>query len=271
MTRAILELASSGYTIVRSALLPEVIAAIAAPVSAQLETTSFSLGPFYGSRTKRVGKLLTRAPASVKLVLHETCLQAARHFIKPGHRDFGLNLTQAIAVHPGARAQVPHRDDAMWPLPPYPGEHLVNVLWPLTSFKAENGATRVWPRSHRAGVHEAASSIIAEMEPGDALIMLGSTKHAQGENLSSEVRSCVVIGYQAAWLLPAENPWLSYPPETVRGWPTELSDLIGYRRIAPNLNGVDCRAPLAGPGGATDHLLPEQARALEALRQPCEA
>ncbi|GLV23869.1 hypothetical protein TomTYG45_03110 [Sphingobium sp. TomTYG45] len=47
-----------------------------------------------------------------------------------------LNTTQAIAVHPGAPAQLPHRDQDMWRGPVGEIEYLVNVMWPLTPFGA---------------------------------------------------------------------------------------------------------------------------------------
>jgi hypothetical protein len=43
-----------------------------------------------------------------------------------------LNTTQAIGVHPGAPAQLPHRDQDMWRGPVGEIEYLVNVMWPLT-------------------------------------------------------------------------------------------------------------------------------------------
>ncbi|HEV2567906.1 phytanoyl-CoA dioxygenase family protein [Sphingomonas sp.] len=266
MTAAISgKLERDGFAIIRSAIPTSLARSIASLVAVELDNVGFSSGPFYGSGTKRIGRLLARVPETRELVMHPELLRAARDCIVPHHREVTLNLTQAIAVHPGARAQVPHRDDAMWPLPAPTGEHLVNVLWPLTSFRAENGATRVWPRSHRGSPAPEGPATVAAMEPGDALVMLGSTRHAQGANLSGMVRTCLVVGYKAAWLLPSENPWLSYPPNLARTWPQALRELVGYGRIAPNLNGVDCRDPLEQGDGAVDHLLPEQVDALHAL------
>lgn len=265
------DLASNGWAIVHGAADPARIAQFGADLADDIAGTPFSEGLFYGNRTQRFGRLLARSPIAADLVLDPVIHGAAREVIGAGYPHVGLNLTQLIAVHPGARAQVPHRDDEMWPIPSPCGEHLVNVLWPLTRFRAENGATLVWSGSHRGALGPVADAPVpAEMDPGDALIILGSTLHAQGANRSDEVRSCAVIGYHAAWLLPSENPWLSYPPDMVAGWPTALRDLVGYRRLPPNLNGVDCRCPAemfdAGAGGrgqgAVDTLWPHQEEGL---------
>lgn len=252
-----------GFAIVRGAVPPATIEQLAADLAADIEATPFSSGPFYGSSTKRFGRLLTRSAIARDLALHPTMFGAASAILRRTYPHIGLNLTQLIAVHPGAPSQVPHRDDAMWPVGAPIGEHLVNVLWPLCPFRADNGATQIWGLSHRGYDGAAAPELeIAEMMPGDALIVLGSTLHAQGANESNEVRTCMVVGYRAAWLLPSENPWLSYPPEVVRTWPDELRDLIGYRRLPPNLNGVDCRCPSEAFGtagsGAVDELWPHQ-------------
>ena len=253
----------AGWAIVRGAADPEQIRRLAMDLEAQVGATPFSEGLFYGARTRRFGRLLSRSREVAPLVLDPELLGAATEVIARTHAHVGLNLTQLIAVSPNAPAQVPHRDDEMWPLVQPKGEHLVNVLWPLTPFRTDNGATRVWTGSHRAGGSAAQEQPdVAVMEPGDALVVLGSTLHAQGANVSGQVRTCMVVGYHAAWLLPGENPWLSYPPHEVVDWPRELLDLVGYRRLPPNLNGVDCRCPAelleARGAGAVDVLWPAQ-------------
>lgn len=265
------ELDASGYAIIRGAASPGAVRRIAEDLGPAIERTPFSVGPFYGSRTKRFGRLPSRSAATIDLIVDPVLLDVARTVIGRHHPDVGLNLTQLISVHPDAPAQVPHRDDEMWPIPSPVGEHLVNVIWPLTLFRRENGATLVWPGSHR-GTDAASGPIVAEMEPGDALVVLGSTLHAQGANTSREVRTGIVVGYRAAWLLPGENPWLGHPPTEAVDWPTEFTDLLGYRRLAPNLNGVDCRCPSellrgdAAGTGAVDTLRPAQIEGLRRFR-----
>jgi ectoine hydroxylase-related dioxygenase (phytanoyl-CoA dioxygenase family) len=70
-------------------------------------------------------------------------------------------------------------------------EYLVNVMWPLTRFTRDNGATRIWPGTHggKALVPEPDTLPVAiEMEPGSALLFLGSALHGAGANNTAEVR-----------------------------------------------------------------------------------
>src|SRR3546814_7250334 len=94
-------------------------------------------------------------------------------------------------------------------------EYLMNVMWPLTPFTEENGATIIWPRSHgvEALIEQPKEApVVAEAEPGDAIIFLGSTLHGAGGNRTMDVRRGIIISYCLGWLKPYENQWLAYPP-----------------------------------------------------------
>jgi ectoine hydroxylase-related dioxygenase (phytanoyl-CoA dioxygenase family) len=145
---------------------------------------------------------------------------------------------------------------------------LVNVIWPLTPFTADNGATRVWPRSHgRAALEPDPPQLplAAEIEPGSALLFLGSTLHGAGANCTREVRRAVVIGYSLGWLKTYENQYLADPPEVARAFPAELAALVGYRQHRPNLGNFEGQCPSVllrqdrdAPLGAIDALRPDQ-------------
>src|SRR5690606_14015274 len=170
---------------------------------------------FYGATTKRFGRLLIRSRHAAALVQHRLILGAVEAVLGPWCDCIQLNVTQAIGIHPGAPAQMPHRDQDMWRAPAGEAEYLVNVIWPLTRFTAENGATLVWPGSHGANAlapEPRSAPLAAEMEPGDALLFLGSTLHGAGANRTNEVRRGIVVGYSLGWLKPYENQWLAYPP-----------------------------------------------------------
>src|SRR3546814_4178259 len=112
---------------------------------------------------------------------------------------------QAIEIHPGEIAQLPHRDQDMWAGDKGRIEYLVNVMWPLTPFRAQNGATVAWPGSHGARALEAApfeAGTAIRCDPGDAILFLGSTLHHCGANLSDAPRRGVVVGYSLGWLKP---------------------------------------------------------------------
>lgn len=262
------QLFDQGWCIIPNALPESIIAALDADLSPAFAATPFSQGPFYGETTKRFGRLLTRSSHAEVLVRHPLITQIASHILTPWCDCIQLNVGQAIAVHPGAPAQVPHRDQDMWQAPKGEIEYLVNIIWPLTPFSGENGATLVWPRSHGARALDAEPSeqpIPAIMAPGSALILLGSTLHGAGANRTAAVRRGIVTGYSLGWLKPYENPWLAYPPDVARRFSPELAALAGYRQHRPNLGNFEGQCPsvlLTGepdrPLAAIDALRPDQ-------------
>ena len=262
-----------GYCLIPDLVPAAAVTALDADLAGDFDATPFCEGRFYGERTKRFGRLLARSTHAARLVRHELVLGVVERVLAPCCDTFQLNLTQAIAVHPGALAQMPHRDQDMWRGEIGEVEYLVNVMWPFTRYTRENGATRVWPESHG---HRAllpvpeASELVPEYGPGSALLMLGSTLHAAGANGSREVRRGMIVGYSLGWLKTYENQFLAYPPEIARTFPPELAALVGYRQHRPNLGNFEGRCPsvLLGGGvrsrlGAIDALRPDQEQAVD--------
>ncbi|WP_332817683.1 phytanoyl-CoA dioxygenase family protein [Sphingopyxis sp.] len=263
------ELLADGYTIVRGAVRPSLIAEIEADLADRYEATPFCEGGFYGERTKRFGRLLLRSEGMTNLVLDPTILALAEMVLGRFCDRLQLNLTQAIEIHPGALPQFPHRDQDMWRGEIGRIEYLLNVMWPLTPFTPENGATLVWPGSHGAAaldMDERGAPIVAEARPGDAIVFLGSTLHGAGSNKSSAVRRGIIVSYCLGWLKPYENQWLAYPPDVAKMFPPELAALVGYAQHRPNLGNFEGQCPSvlfggypADPLGAVDALRPDQA------------
>ncbi len=68
----------------------------------------------------------------------------------PSCSRYRLNLGHLIARGPGAEAQIPHRDEDVWPHFPRPHDDIqVASMVALDEFRVDNGATRVVPGSHR--------------------------------------------------------------------------------------------------------------------------
>lgn len=266
-----------GFCVIPDALPARTIGALDADLATGFARTPFCQGGFYGATTKRFGRLLTRSRHTAALVQHEVVLGVVRNILSPWCDTIQLNVTQAIAVHPGAPAQLPHRDQDMWRGPVGEIDYLVNVIWPLTRFRADNGATRLWPHSHGANVGAPAPAdgdegIAATMDPGAALLFLGSTLHGAGANISGEIRRGVVVGYALGWLKPYENQWLAYPPEIARTFPPDLAGLVGYRQHRPNLGNYEgqcpsvlLNGPVEAPLAAVDALRPDQREAVDAF------
>jgi ectoine hydroxylase-related dioxygenase (phytanoyl-CoA dioxygenase family) len=262
------ELACTGFCIIPDALPVQTINELERDLETPFKETPFGEGGFYGTTTIRFGRLLARSPHAKSLVQHRLILGIAERILSPWCDCIQLNTTQAIAVHPGAPAQLPHRDQDMWRGPVGEIEYLVNVMWPLTPFTAENGATRIWPGTHGGAALQAPpeeAPIAVALQPGDALIFLGSTLHGAGANRTQDVRRGIVIGYSLGWLKPYENQWLAYPPEIAQQFSAELAALIGYRQHRPNLGNYEGQCPSVlltdgcqQPLGAIDALRPDQ-------------
>lgn len=241
------QLFEKGYAIIPNLVDPSILAELDHDLSEAFEKTPFSCGNFYGTKTKRFGRALIRSRHSAALIQHELVLGIVERALSPWCDSVQLNLTQGIAVHPGAPGQLPHRDQDMWPGPKGEMEYTINVIWPLTRFTADNGATRLWGYSHREEKDKYITdqdTIAAEMEVGSVLLFLGSTLHGQGPNSSDEIRRALVVGYSLSWLKQFENQFLSYPREVARTFSKELAGLVGYAPIPSNLNSYEGQSPM---------------------------
>lgn len=261
-----------GYCVIPD-LLPQTIEALDRELVEDFDRTPFCEGGFYGARTKRFGRLLARSCHSEALVRHPLVTGVVERVLSPFCDTIQLNLTRAIAIHPGALPQLPHRDQDMWRGAIGEVEYLVNVMWPLTAYTRDNGATLVWPESHGFRALDPAipsSEFPVEMAPGSALLFLGSTLHGAGGNRTNAVRRGCIVSYCLGWLKPYENQWLAYPPEVARRFSPELAALVGYRQHRPNLGNFEgqCPSVLLGDDlptrlGAVDALRPDQKQAVD--------
>ena len=261
-------LLKQGWCVIPNAVSPQLIDALDTDLAGDFRDTPYCNGGFYGARTKRFGRLLARSPLARKIVQHPLILGITAKVLEPWCDTIQLNLTQGLALHPGAPPQLPHRDQDMWRGAIGETEYLVNVMWPFTRYTSANGATIVWPESHgkRAlDLEPPAGEFPVELEPASALLFLGSTLHGAGGNSSGEVRRGAIISYCLGWLKPYENQWLAYPPEVARSFSPELAALVGYQQHRPNLGNYEGQCPsvllkrdVPERFAATDALRPDQ-------------
>lgn len=248
--------------------------ALAAELEPWLQRTPRCEGDFHGWSTTRVNALLSKAPMVQQLARHPRVIAIAESVLAPACDCMRLNMTQAIRIHPGQKAQAPHRDEEMWPADPNGQIWSLNVMWAVSDFTETNGATRLWPRSHieRLGrTPDPMQAIQGVMRAGSALIYLGGLTHSGGANRSSADRTGVVIGYCAGWLRTYEEQFLAYPRDVARWFPEDLQRLIGYQPHRPNLGGWEGQDPIEYLRGAEacgahkDALPPAIAEELRAL------
>jgi ectoine hydroxylase-related dioxygenase (phytanoyl-CoA dioxygenase family) len=236
-----------GFLIVPEILSAMEVNALAQELEPWLQRTPRCEGDFHGWRTTRVNALFSKAPSVQILALHPRVLAMAETLIGAHCDCIRLNLTQAIRIHPGERAQAPHRDEEMWPSDPRGQVWSLNVMWAVSDFTALNGATRLWPGSHRKKLGRAPCldvALAAEMKAGSALIYLGGLTHGGGANQSDGDRTGVVVGYCAGWLRTYEAQFLAYPRQVAAQFSEPLQRLLGYRMHRPNIGAWEGQDPI---------------------------
>lgn len=236
-----------GFLILDGLLKQDQVDALAAELAPWLLRTPRCEGDFHGWSTTRVNGLLSKAAMVQQLVLHPRILALAETVLAPACDCMRLNMTQAIRIHPGQKAQAPHRDEEMWPADPGGQVWSVNVMWAISDFTETNGATRLWPRSHikRLGrVADPRHAVQGVMKAGSALIYLGGLTHSGGANRSSTDRTGIVVGYCAGWLRTYEEQFLAYSRDVARTFPEPLQRLIGYQQHRPNLGFWEGQDPI---------------------------
>jgi swainsonine biosynthesis dioxygenase SwnH1/2 len=169
-----------------------------------------------------------------------------------------LSLSVAFDMRPGARQQPLHRDEDVWGTTherPFDRKDIrqIGILIAGTKSVRENGATLVIPGSHKwddERVPNENEAACAEMNPGDALIFLSSTRHAGGANRIQDPNDLlarrVMFSYFFArgYLRQEENMLVSIPRDVVLGMSRELQALIGYQASTSHCGFVEFVSPL---------------------------
>jgi ectoine hydroxylase-related dioxygenase (phytanoyl-CoA dioxygenase family) len=236
-------LLDDGYVIVTGLLSPAEVAAARADLSRVLQATPTGRNDFEGRATQRIYALFAKTRTFDAAATGPLLLEVLDQVLGPSQ----LSAPVGIRIGPGETAQVLHRDDSVYPLPPAGPPVVVNSMWPLDEFTARNGATRFIPGSHRwaPGRRPSPEDPVqtAIMSPGSAMFYLGSLWHGGGANRTAEPRLGVILEYAAGWLRPQENHCLAVPQDIVRNLPARLQELLGYGIYPPFLGYVDGAHP----------------------------
>ncbi len=187
---------------------------------------------FYPAKTRRVTALVARSETVRELVMHPTPTALCDHHLSPNCERIQLHVTAALAVGPGARSQVLHREEDPFSFFSLPRPNLIlATMWAITDFTAENGGTLLVPGSHRwdASRKPQPDEIVpAEMPAGSMLFWLGGTLHGAGANVSNDWRYGVILTYSLGWLRQEENQYLDVPPHVADGLSPELRERTGH-------------------------------------------
>ena len=191
---------------------------------------------FWGTHTKRFGRLAQRSPAFIEVLTHPLMTAISNELLLDNAVDWWLNSAQMMVIGPGENAQVLHRDVNNWPFFETPESPEVTVSWMLAlgEFTKENGATNVVPGSHlwsdfsdRSCDHLVEH---AEMAPGSGLLYAGRTLHGGGANPSVDNwRMGMHVSHGVGWLTPEEALPIATPWEIVGKFSPEVQRRLGWR------------------------------------------
>jgi ectoine hydroxylase-related dioxygenase (phytanoyl-CoA dioxygenase family) len=247
-------IARDGYTILESAIEPDLVAALAEDLE-RLEReldVKPAANPFEGARTLRIYNLLVHGALWERIPVHERVLPVVERVLDPGCLVSSLS---SINIGPDETAQPIHADDQLIPLAKPHVPTVCNTMWALTDFTAENGATRLIPGSHLRdhsptfGHHY--ESIAAEMPRGGVLVWHGSLWHGGGANRTGARRIGIAMNYCAGWIRQQENQQLGIPRDIARRFAPRLRELVGYGIYNGLIGHIDKTSPvgLLGDGG----------------------
>jgi len=114
-----------------------------------------------------------------------------------------------------------------------------------------NGATRIVPGSHLWSYDRPPPAIgdigivDAEIDRGDALIILGSVVHGGGaNNTKHEQRLVYTCGASCSYLRQPENQYLANDVEKILQLPVDIQRFIGYSPFPPRMGLVNWDDPL---------------------------
>ena len=239
-------LGQDGALIISGLLSTQAYADLRCELDPEFSQASFCKGLFYGEATKRIHSLARKSKTVRSMIMMPMVIEIMRLVLGPNCDKIQLNLTQGIQIWPGEKAQIIHRDDSMFPVKHKPFEFMVNAMWAYSEFTKDNGATIVVPGSHlwdldrMPAAHELT---LAEMQPGDVLIYLGSIIHAGGQNRSEFPRTGIALSYCLGWLRQSENQYFAAPPEIAKNFSKDLQEMLGYSVQRPNLGMYEGAEP----------------------------
>ena len=228
-----------GALVVRDMIGQSVVKQIKAEIEPFIQNTPTGTDDFSGFNTQRTSGLASRSPTCRSLITNDLILGAANTYLAPFTSKIILNLTAAIKINPGSKAQILHRDRLAWGrYLPSSVEPQFNTIWALTDFTRENGATLCVPGSNRWDWSLEAENeqiVYSEMTAGSVFIYSGSVLHGGGANHSTTSRIGLNLTYCLGWLRQEENQYLSCPPDIAKNFDSKLKNLLGYTQASYGL------------------------------------
>ena len=113
----------------------------------------------------------------------------------------------------------------------------------------QNGATRFIPGSHLWDYSEGPAredqTFYAEMEPGDAFIVLSGCYHGGSANKTEDEERLVYSTFSTrGWMRQEENQYLANEIEAIKRLPDWLQERVGFGLSRPFLGWVNLSNPM---------------------------
>lgn len=195
-----------------------------------------------GKKTKHMKNLaLTSETFRNKVLNHKWMHDVCEQIYGEEFGDYWMNCAHILHLEPGEKAQFFHRDTGVYRVSDFrrrwnDPEFMINFLVSLTEFREDNGATQLIPGSHRwdaahpptfYGSDEAVPAIL---QPGDAVVYLGSLFHGAGENRSSTYRRGMIVSMHPGHFTPMESHF-HLPKELVESMTPLAQQMVGWRTM----------------------------------------
>ncbi|KAK4498375.1 hypothetical protein PRZ48_011033 [Zasmidium cellare] len=226
-------------------------------------------GDFFPPETRRVYALAGKSPTFMHHIVANPIFQGVcDELLSSTHRCWiGDKIEESISppqicntlvlsIGPGARDQELHRDDMIHhnSLPAISAEDYtigrdtgIGLFVAGKPVTKANGATRFIPGSHLWDTMKPPQeelAVYAEMEPGDAFVMLSSCYHGGSANNTTDQERLIYSCFMTKGVLrQEENQYLAVPQEAVKQYPPEIQKLLGYNVSKPFLGWVDLDDP----------------------------
>lgn len=271
-TEVVAALIEAGGCFIKNAVSPETLEALEKDLRPHIEADEQWEGDFFPKETRRVMGLAGKSPLYTKsIVLHPLYQGVCRGMLKS---EYGcwvgkewktsvslpqLNNGAVLSILPGGRDQDLHRDSMIHHAMSKsirPSEWTVGQETGIGFFVAgkkttvENGATRFIPGSHlwdhRVPPDESLTRY-AEMEAGDAFILLSSAYHGGSANKSTNDERLLYSCFMTkGYLRQEENQYIANPFDSIKDKydDDKALEVIGYNLSPPFLGWVDALHPL---------------------------
>ncbi|MEM7140697.1 MAG: phytanoyl-CoA dioxygenase family protein [Actinomycetota bacterium] len=188
---------------------------------------------FYPGNTRRIVGLMERSPTALEMMMDPRIGALNDRHLLPNCSAYQLHVTAGLEVGPGARDQILHREEDLFPFFTPPRPHLIlATMWAISDFSVDNGGTQLVPGSHRWDADRVATPdeiARAAMPAGSVLVWLGGALHGAGANATEdEWRYGVILTYSLGWLRQEENQHLSMPLAKAFELPDETRGRMGF-------------------------------------------